>query len=113
MKLKWGGHMFLRIEHEESGTGPYHLFANEIIDGRVNKRHPSADKDIGSRWNSLDDKCKERYLFGFKNYRQAFDWFDEEDRKTLAGGGYAWKWYEASEHIAGKRQIAFIKKDTK
>jgi hypothetical protein len=101
--------MFLRIEHRKTGKGPY-VGSNGIVDKSLSEQRPSPEFDMGGRWSLMSIEWQKQYIFGFKNYHQAHDWFSQEERKRLKKNGYVWRWCDATEHIAGQKQVAFIRK---
>lgn len=95
----------LRIEHSETKDGVYRG-QNKIGFDHNDVEHPNPYQD-----GLLEDtEYRSEYIFGFKSTEQLNNWFNKEDRKELARGGFNMCFYEVKKkHIRiSNHQLMFI-----
>lgn len=112
--------LFFRVENAD-GVGPYQ--GTSLIDALVTKGvitlddmdktylldHPTPDNDpiLRSTWLSL--KCKEQYIFGFKNLKSVYNWFClKEEVEWLIENSFHVSIYESDYCYHGKWQSVML-----
>ncbi len=103
-----------RIEHRESGDGPYRHFPQEyeVLDvlelHQHNKSRWPGPKDDGLAGPADDDE-----LYGFKSMAQLEEWFDEGTLDVLREHGFVLKEYETDQVEYGNKQVLFTRRTAK
>lgn len=97
-----------RVENEE-GKGPYLSMPGkcdcwQTTDHNRSWRHPLPEDDIREWMGSYTSL----HLFGFKDKRQLYSWFSQEELNNLNKLGFVVKKMKAKEILYGGYQIAFI-----
>lgn len=112
---------FLRVEHPETGAGPYqaphapHYAPGVVWDTYGTDRHPSPHLDFGSLFATPSYKNYDvpgARVFGFRDEAQLTDWFDRHERMLLGSFGFDVVEVEVKDQLAvkyGYSQVVYDK----
>lgn len=102
-----------RIEHKESGIGPYREDDSRNVWKILNKDFSyHSDQDVRpAPIRDLDRYIEEDEYCGFHSKRAIFEWFEKEEVVALMKHNYRIKIYRPKEYVLGKsnKQIFFKK----
>lgn len=98
---------FYRLANADN-HGPYHSDHSASFNRSGDNDHPGPCTDPGLRkiWDRLPQQTT--YKFGFRSLEQLLDWFNHNDRLSLADVGFRIRIYEnlPSVHHGKKQSIA-------
>jgi len=119
---------YYRIEHNESGKGPFqHKFKESIphLENLIKERIsflkenyyrfpvPSEDRGIKEYWNNCLQEERENIVFGCLSKYEISSWLGEELEKELLSHNFSIVQYQKGFHykeaIIGDHQVMFIK----
>lgn len=110
----------IRLEHVDSGKGPYHHCAQEGIEWHRKDHNtedtppPQFDPELKHWWNSISYSSSADYVFGFKT-REMFDrWFHEKEVEILTSRlGFQIVMYSVEETYVKSSSVQTIFDKTK
>ncbi|KKL68192.1 hypothetical protein LCGC14_2127440 [marine sediment metagenome] len=103
-----------RIEHQESGDGPYRHFPQEYEVLDVLELHLSNIRRWpGPKDDGLAGQVDYDELYGFKSIAQLEEWFDEGTLEVLYEHGFVLREYETDHIEYGRKQVLFNRRTAK
>lgn len=95
-----------RIEHPETGKGPYSTGWSPGISYASTKRHPAPDEDGLGYMDNKEEYC------GFESLEKLCGWFNLRNRRAMAAQGFLLLKIRIVKGAVrkGKQQVLFIKR---
>lgn len=105
-----------RVEHRETGVGPFQSYLNYHHDSVASYEErstrlpcPWAERpDFVDRWEKIPHLHRFFYRFGCRSLHQLLDWFPNQiGREAMSYAGFVIHIYETDDLIEGLHQVAY------